>query len=79
MISPSLEEMIYVAGELEREKLSVPLLIGGATTSKKHTAVKIEQQYSGPTVYVTDASRSVGTVQSLLNNIRRGEFFADVR
>jgi len=79
LITPSLEEMIHFAGELEREKISIPLLIGGATTSKKHTAVKIEQQYSGPTVYVPDASRSVGTVQLLLNNKRRGEFIADVR
>ena len=79
LITPSLEEMIHFAGELEREKISIPLLIGGATTSKKHTAVKIEQKYSGPTVYVPDASRSVGTVQLLLNNKRRGEFIADVR
>jgi len=79
LITPSLEEMIHFAGELEREKISIPLLIGGATTSKKHTAVKIEQKYSGPTVYVPDASRSVGTVRSLLNNKRRGEFIADVR
>jgi len=78
LITPSLEEMIYMAGELERENLSIPLLIGGATTSKKHTAVKISQQYSGPTVHVADASRSVGTVQSLLNEKQKEEFISGI-
>ena len=60
LITPSLEEMAFVAGEMEREGFTIPLLIGGATTSRVHTAVKIEPQYRGPTVHVIDASRAVG-------------------
>jgi 5-methyltetrahydrofolate--homocysteine methyltransferase len=66
LITPSLEEMTHVAREMERAKLKLPLLIGGATTSRAHTAVKIAPNYSGPVVYVPDASRSVPAVQSLL-------------
>lgn len=67
LITPSLDEMAHVASELEREGFDVPLLIGGATTSRVHTAVKINPRYSlGQTVYVTDASRAVGVVSSLL-------------
>ena len=66
LITPSLEEMTHVAREMERAKLKLPLLIGGATTSRAHTAVKIAPNYSGPVVYVPDASRSVPVVQSLL-------------
>ena len=67
LITPSLDEMVHVAGEMEREGFSVPLLIGGATTSRVHTAVKIHPAYHrGQTVYVTDASRAVGVVSSLL-------------
>ena len=60
LITPSLEEMRIVAGEMEREGMTTPLLIGGATTSKAHTAVKLEPAYSGPVVHVDDASRAVG-------------------
>jgi 5-methyltetrahydrofolate--homocysteine methyltransferase len=66
LITPSLEEMTHVAREMERANLKLPLLIGGATTSRAHTAVKIAPNYSGPVVYVPDASRSVPAVQSLL-------------
>ena len=66
LITPSLDEMVRVATEMEREGFSVPLLIGGATTSQVHTAVKIEPAYSGSTVYVPDASRAVGVVSELL-------------
>jgi 5-methyltetrahydrofolate--homocysteine methyltransferase len=65
LITPSLDEMSHMAKELEREGFQVPLLIGGATTSRVHTAVKIDPHYSRPTVYVKDASRAVGVVQSL--------------
>jgi len=67
LITPSLDEMVHVAREMEREGLKTPLLIGGATTSKKHTAVKIEPEYSAPAVHVLDASRAVNVVQSLLS------------
>jgi 5-methyltetrahydrofolate--homocysteine methyltransferase len=66
LITPSLEEMAHVAGELEREGFGVPLLIGGATTSRAHTAVKIAPRYSGPVVHVADASRAVGVAGELL-------------
>jgi 5-methyltetrahydrofolate--homocysteine methyltransferase len=66
LITPSLEEMAHVAGELEREGFALPLLIGGATTSRAHTAVKIAPKYSAPVVYVQDASRAVGVVSGLL-------------
>src|SRR5581483_4886620 len=66
LITPSLEEMAHVAREMERLQLRLPLLIGGATTSRAHTAVKIAPNYSGPVVYVPDASRSVPVVQGLL-------------
>ncbi|MCX7014307.1 MAG: methionine synthase [Candidatus Sumerlaeota bacterium] len=71
LITPSLEEMAHVAKEMEREGFRVPLLIGGATTSKIHTAVKIAPQYGAPTVYVPDASRVVGVVQGLMDPKRR--------
>lgn len=67
LITPSLDEMVHVAKEMERQGFTLPLLIGGATTSKAHTAVKIEQNYSGPTVYVQNASRTVGVVSALLS------------
>jgi 5-methyltetrahydrofolate--homocysteine methyltransferase len=70
LITPSLEEMTHVAREMERAGLTLPLLIGGATTSRAHTAVKIAPNYSGPVVYVPDASRSVPVVQSLLSDAR---------
>jgi 5-methyltetrahydrofolate--homocysteine methyltransferase len=66
LITPSLDEMVYVAREMERRHLRLPLLIGGATTSPDHTAVKIAPEYSGPTVHVLDASRVVDVVSSLM-------------
>ncbi len=74
LITPSLDEMVYVAQEMESRKLKTPLLIGGATTSERHTAVKIDPMYSGPVIHVTDASRSVGVCQEILNEIRRGAY-----
>ncbi|MGC4127997.1 MAG: methionine synthase [Bergeyella sp.] len=67
LITPSLDEMVHVAAELERQNLDFPLLIGGATTSKAHTAVKIDPKYSNAVVHVNDASRAVGVVSSLIN------------
>jgi 5-methyltetrahydrofolate--homocysteine methyltransferase len=78
LITPSLEEMRFMAGELERSGLGVPLLIGGATTSRAHTAVKIAPEYRGPTVHVLDASRAVGVAGSLLSPGLRDEFAAGV-
>src|ERR1043166_4952511 len=78
LITPSLEEMSHVAREMERTGLKLPLLIGGATTSRAHTAVKIAPNYSGPVVYVPDASRSVPVVQSLLSETR-ARFLSEVR
>ncbi|MGE4372125.1 MAG: methionine synthase [Xanthobacter sp.] len=80
LITPSLDEMVNVAAEMEREGFHVPLLIGGATTSRVHTAVKISPQYlRGQAVYVTDASRAVGVVSNLLNTETRGPYVADIR
>ena len=79
LITPSLEEMAHVAREMERAGLSLPLLIGGATTSRAHTAVKIAPSYSGPVVYVPDASRSVPVVQSLLSVDGRDAYIDQVR
>jgi len=79
LITPSLEEMSFVAGEMEREGFTIPLLIGGATTSRIHTAVKIEPHYHGPTVHVLDASRAVGVAGNLLSDTLRDGFVADVR
>jgi 5-methyltetrahydrofolate--homocysteine methyltransferase len=74
LITPSLDEMVHVAGEMERRGLDLPLLIGGATTSKQHTAVRIAPAYSHSTVHVLDASRVVATVSSLLDPTRAGDF-----
>jgi 5-methyltetrahydrofolate--homocysteine methyltransferase len=71
LITPSLDEMAFVAREMERRGFTLPLLIGGATTSKQHTAVKIAPEYSGPVVHVLDASRAVDTVSNLLGEKRR--------
>jgi 5-methyltetrahydrofolate--homocysteine methyltransferase len=78
LITPSLEEMAHVAREMERARLKLPLLIGGATTSRAHTAVKIAPNYSGPVVYVPDASRSVPVVQNLLA-AKPDAYLAEVR
>jgi 5-methyltetrahydrofolate--homocysteine methyltransferase len=79
LITPSLEHMVHMAAEMERLGLDVPLLIGGATTSRAHTAVKIEERYSGPTVHVLDASRAVGVVSTLLDDDRRPGFMEETR
>jgi 5-methyltetrahydrofolate--homocysteine methyltransferase len=77
LITPSLDEMAYVAGEMERRGMKIPLLIGGATTSKTHTAVKIEPKYKGSqTTYVLDASRAVGVVSGLLSPTERDRLMA---
>ncbi|MDE2945009.1 MAG: methionine synthase [Gemmatimonadota bacterium] len=79
LITPSLDEMVRVASEMERQEFEVPLLIGGATTSRKHTAVKIEERYSGATVHVLDASRAVGVVGKLLGDDGGVDFVARTR
>ena len=76
LITPSLGEMVHVAGEMQRRGMDLPLLIGGATTSKAHTAVKIDPAYEHAVVYVTDASRSVGVCQSLMSHELRKPFLA---
>ena len=79
LITPSLDEMVHVAGEMEREGFQIPLLIGGATTSKVHTAVQIEPAYSGSTIHVRDASRSVGVVSHLMSTERQQTFTEQTR
>jgi 5-methyltetrahydrofolate--homocysteine methyltransferase len=79
LITPSLDEMATVAAEMERRGITTPLLIGGATTSRQHTAVKIAPNYSSPTVHVLDASRVVDVVSSLLGDRQRDAFVATVR
>ncbi len=80
LITPSLEEMQHVAREMQRQGFTLPLLIGGATTSRVHTAVKIAPHYTnGPVVYVPDASRSVGVCQSLVSDDGAAKFIADIR
>ena len=79
LITPSLDEMVYVAKEMEHRALTTPLLIGGATTSRQHTAVKIAPAYSGATVHVLDASRAVDVVSRLLSDRQRDGFLASVR
>src|ERR1700739_3238538 len=79
LITPSLDEMAFFASELQREGLKVPLLIGGATTSRVHTAVKIDPNYhAGPVVHVNDASRAVGVASSLLTD-KREAYAAGIR
>jgi len=80
LITPSLDEMVFVAKELERTGMTIPLLIGGATTSKMHTAVKVSPNYpSGFAMHVLDASRAVSVCESLLNDKKRADFMEDVR
>jgi 5-methyltetrahydrofolate--homocysteine methyltransferase len=80
LITPSLDEMVTVAAEMERQDFDIPLLIGGATTSRVHTAVKIHPAYhKGQAVYVTDASRAVGVVSSLLSNDNKGAYIDTLR
>jgi len=78
LITPSLEEMAHVAHEMQRQGFNIPLLIGGATTSRVHTAVKIAPQYKGPVIYVADASRSVGVCQNLISEDARGRYLAEL-
>lgn len=78
LITPSLDEMVYIASELERQNLDFPLLIGGATTSKAHTAVKIDLKYKNAVVHVNDASRAVNVVSSLLGD-RNKEYVTDLK
>ncbi len=79
LITPSLDEMVHMAKEMERQGFVIPLMIGGATTSRAHTAVKIEPNYHGPTVYVTDASRSVGVASNLLSDELKDDFVKKIR
>jgi 5-methyltetrahydrofolate--homocysteine methyltransferase len=80
LITPSLDEMVYVASEMERQGFNIPLLIGGATTSRVHTAVKIDPRYNkGQTVYVTDASRAVGVVSALLSPDTKASYSETIR
>ncbi|TRD11818.1 methionine synthase [Erythrobacter insulae] len=74
LITPSLDEMVTVAEEMQRAEMTMPLLIGGATTSKVHTALKIEPNYDGPVIHVLDASRAVGVASKLLSDTQRDEF-----
>ena len=79
LITPSLDEMVNFASEMQRQGLRIPLLIGGATTSRAHTAVKVDPKYDGPVVWVKDASRSVPTAAALLHETGRAKLMADVQ
>ena len=79
LITPSLDEMVNFASEMQRLGLSIPLLVGGATTSRAHTAVKVDPKYDGPVVWVKDASRSVGVASALLSRTGRDKLMADVQ
>ncbi len=79
LITPSLDEMVTLATEMQRQGLTIPLLIGGATTSRAHTAVKVDPKYDGPVVWVKDASRSVPTAAALLSPERREKLMAEVK
>ncbi len=79
LITPSLDEMVTVAEEMQRAGMTMPLLIGGATTSKVHTALRIEPAYTGPVIHVLDASRAVGVASKLLSDTLRDDFVADVK
>ena len=79
LITPSLDEMVYLAKELQRQNFTIPLLIGGATTSKAHTAVKIDMQYKNAVVHVNDASRAVTVVGDLLNKKTANDYVANLK
>src|SRR6185503_1129453 len=79
LITPSLDEMVTLAKEMQRQGFTLPLLIGGGTTSRAHTAVKISPSYQGPVVWVKDASRSVPVASALLSDEQRPKLLADVR
>ncbi|OOZ38396.1 methionine synthase [Solemya pervernicosa gill symbiont] len=78
LITPSLEEMVHIAKEMERLGNTIPIMLGGATTSKAHTAVKIDQHYQQPTIWVKDASRAVGVAQNLISEEYRESYLAEV-
>src|SRR6201999_373251 len=78
LITPSLDEMVNFAAEMERQGFQIPLIIGGATTSRAHTAVKVDQKYHGPVIWVKDASRSVPVVAALLSDEQRPGLLAEV-
>src|SRR5699024_9062556 len=79
LITPSLDEMVNFSKEAERQELGLPILIGGATTSRIHVAVKIAPNYSGPTIHVLDASRSVGVCSKLMNPEERDAYTSEIR
>ncbi|MCP4127522.1 MAG: methionine synthase [Gammaproteobacteria bacterium] len=79
LITPSLDEMVHIAKEMERLGMNIPLLVGGATTSLIHTAVKIAPEYTGPAVHVTDASRAVGVASNLLSEEQRSTYLTQIR
>ncbi|OAB87343.1 methionine synthase [Janibacter melonis] len=79
LITPSLDEMVGVAEEMQRQGLSIPLMLGGATTSRAHTAVKVDQRYDGPVIWVKDASRSVPVVAALLSDEGRERLMGEVK
>src|SRR3712207_2721406 len=79
LITPSLDEMVGFATEMERQGFDIPLLVGGATTSRAHTAVKVDPRYHGPVVWVKDASRSVPVVAGLLSEEQRPALMEEVR
>ena len=77
LITPSLDEMVNFATEMERQGFEIPLMIGGATTSRAHTAVKVDSKYHGPVIWVKDASRSVPVVAALLSDEQRPKLLAE--
>lgn len=79
LITPSLDEMVHFAKEMEREGFTIPLIIGGATTSRIHAAVKVDPHYSGPAIHVLDASRSVTVCSSLMNKEQRGPYISGIK
>ncbi|MCF6235751.1 MAG: methionine synthase [Gammaproteobacteria bacterium] len=79
LITPSLDEMVHVAKEMQRQGFTIPMMLGGATTSKAHTAVKVDQNYDHPTVWVKDASRAVGVAQKLISQDLKDGFVAEIR
>jgi 5-methyltetrahydrofolate--homocysteine methyltransferase len=79
LITPSLDEMVTVAAEMQREQMALPLLIGGATTSRVHTAIRIDPAYAGPVIHVLDASRAVGVASSLVSDTQRDPFVEKTR
>jgi len=79
LITPSLDEMVHIAKEMKRLGFTIPVMLGGATTSKAHTAVKIEPEYDEPVVWVKDASRAVGVAQNLISEANRAKFVADLK